>query len=654
ELSLKIREAEASDGIWPILPYIVNTKDLSKTFASNRTCEFESQKKKNQKVEEKTSSRMCLSITIGFFIVQVEKNMSDFDLCSLSEQSVLQESNEPTDLDLTLINEVAHIVFVKRTANESEGAVVTELKQTGGTDSEICTLSSSGLENSKGFEYSRSTGTNTSLSCCQSTNVEVITLTDDDDEDHKTVDSSCEINESNIVLLDEVTNCSKLVTSESSTAHCSSFFSGPVQEMPSYTYNFCFLRNFFRCMSALPLNEEAIIRCLPRADEATVFNDLLSKQTAKDFGHLIRRWEKIKLNDDEKVWFRVCSYNILCQDVMEKTGFLYKHLRNCTASWVTRSKLLTKEFAMIDADILCLQEVQNLRYIDFYQPFFEAMGYKGVYKKKTGDLVDGCAIFYRNRFQLLSNTSIEYFVGKRTILDRDNVGQLVRLRDTKTDKEFCVANTHLLFNAKRGDIKLAQLAILLAHLDKCCGPLSLKPCPYILCGDFNISPFCAVYNFLLENRLCFTNLSRNDMSGQGFHGGPPVNCDLMPVEANINRNCQFGEDTKSSKEKNEWTHSLNFASVYHHFDSFNEPEVSSFTSEEAVNPDLMLYSVFQKASEEDKTTGNQKVCIYENSLKLLRRLSLPNEKILKATLGPWPNKGTPSDHIPLIADFSLE
>ena len=30
----------------------------------------------------------------------------------------------------------------------------------------------------------------------------------------------------------------------------------------------------------------------------------------------------------------------------------------------------------------------------------------------------------------------------------------------------CVATTHMLFNPKRGDIKLAQLAVLLAELDR--------------------------------------------------------------------------------------------------------------------------------------------------------------------------------------------
>lgn len=42
----------------------------------------------------------------------------------------------------------------------------------------------------------------------------------------------------------------------------------------------------------------------------------------------------------------------------------------------------------------------------------------------------------------------------------------MRLKDKQSGAEFCIANTHLLFNMKRGDVKFAQLVILLATLDK--------------------------------------------------------------------------------------------------------------------------------------------------------------------------------------------
>lgn len=46
------------------------------------------------------------------------------------------------------------------------------------------------------------------------------------------------------------------------------------------------------------------------------------------------------------------------------------------------------------------------------------------------------------------------------------LGQLARLRDLRSRKDLCIANTHLLFNKRRGDVKLAQLAVLLANIDR--------------------------------------------------------------------------------------------------------------------------------------------------------------------------------------------
>ncbi len=62
--------------------------------------------------------------------------------------------------------------------------------------------------------------------------------------------------------------------------------------------------------------------------------------------------------------------------------------------WSTRYPRLLSQLASFRADLLCLQEVQA----DHFKPFFErdlsALGYEGIYKQRTGDKTDGCAIFY--------------------------------------------------------------------------------------------------------------------------------------------------------------------------------------------------------------------------------------------------------------------
>ena len=89
-------------------------------------------------------------------------------------------------------------------------------------------------------------------------------------------------------------------------------------------------------------------------------------------------------------------------------------------------------------------------------------GYKCRYKVRTGDKRDGCAIcFKRSRFDLLSWKPVEYFHPGVAVLNRDNVGGLVMLRplgipeaNQLVDLQFCVANTHLLYNPRRGDVKV--------------------------------------------------------------------------------------------------------------------------------------------------------------------------------------------------------
>lgn len=90
-----------------------------------------------------------------------------------------------------------------------------------------------------------------------------------------------------------------------------------------------------------------------------------------------------------------------------------------------------------------------------------------MYKRKTGNKTDGCAIYYRkSMFKMIENTTVEYNQGY-SVLDRDNVGIIVKLAPVKHPKvEFVVATTHLLYNPRRQDVRLAQTQVLLAEVDR--------------------------------------------------------------------------------------------------------------------------------------------------------------------------------------------
>lgn len=86
--------------------------------------------------------------------------------------------------------------------------------------------------------------------------------------------------------------------------------------------------------------------------------------------------------------------------------------------WNRRKRVICDELAAWNSDIVCLQEVD--KYFEL-SDILAKMGYAGSYKRRTGDTVDGCAIFWKaHNFRLLEEESIEF----KAYGLRDNVAQL--------------------------------------------------------------------------------------------------------------------------------------------------------------------------------------------------------------------------------------
>lgn len=73
--------------------------------------------------------------------------------------------------------------------------------------------------------------------------------------------------------------------------------------------------------------------------------------------------------------------------------------------------------------------------------------------------------------------------------------------------KFVVATTHLLYNPRRQDIRLAQVQILLAELDRIAKIPQVSVddedqnhYPIILSGDFNLQPYSAPYNLIVNGK----------------------------------------------------------------------------------------------------------------------------------------------------------
>lgn len=106
-------------------------------------------------------------------------------------------------------------------------------------------------------------------------------------------------------------------------------------------------------------------------------------------------------DSDNKFDFSVMSYNILSQDLLEDNSHLYRHCQRPVLHWSFRFPNSLKEIKHFDADILCLQEVQEDHYGTEIRPSLESFGYHSEYKMWTGRKPDGCAIcFKHSKFSL--------------------------------------------------------------------------------------------------------------------------------------------------------------------------------------------------------------------------------------------------------------
>ncbi|KAK7260860.1 hypothetical protein RIF29_27159 [Crotalaria pallida] len=215
--------------------------------------------------------------------------------------------------------------------------------------------------------------------------------------------------------------------------------------------------------------------------------------------------------------FTILSYNILADYLAwEHRGALYSHIPPRMLDWQWRKRSIIFELGLWSANILCFQEVD--RFHDLEEEL-RLKGYSGIWKMRTGNPIDGCAIFWQiSRFKLLYEESIEF----NKLGLRDNVAQICVLEfinqnrfvsSSLTDSsKIVVCNIHVLFNPKRGEIKLGQVRVL---LDRAKAVSKLwNNAPVVICGDFNCTPKSPLYNFISEQKLDLSGIERDKVSGQ--------------------------------------------------------------------------------------------------------------------------------------------
>ncbi|XP_008554723.1 protein angel homolog 2 isoform X1 [Microplitis demolitor] len=407
----------------------------------------------------------------------------------------------------------------------------------------------------------------------------------------------------------------------------------------------------------------------------------ISQKRYKDY----RQWKSVSgtepINTETDFSFKILSYNILAQNLLESHYYLYKSHNKNALDWGIRKLLVQKEIIESEASVICIQEMQVDHLQEFLVPFIE-QGFDYLYKKRTNDTRDGLLLLYRpSLFKLEDYVYVEYHQTFDDILNRDNVGVVVKFALVESpDTRVVISTTHLLYNPKRNDVRLAQTQILFAELDRIAfirntanGP---EYHPIIICGDFNFQPFTGVYKFITEGSFNYVGKGHK-LDESGFRR---LSNSLIPSSLLVTDNCQHfnvvakrfrghgdekimlyrNEDSnRRVRDPSNFTNEVDPESYDYQKVQIVDGQYAHFSSG-ALRHAFKLSSVYQHVDPrgEMEATTNQGEWItvdyiFYTDVEVTSKYSLPTVRECE-TLPLIPNFVVGSDHLCLGATFKLK
>ena len=271
-----------------------------------------------------------------------------------------------------------------------------------------------------------------------------------------------------------------------------------------------------------------------------------------------------------------------------------------------------------------------------------------------------------------------------------------------------MATTHILYNPKAGEVKLAQMAYLLAKLHSIAVTEGGGLLPCILCGDFNSLPNSPFLRFLLEGWLDYSRLQATDVAGYNRNSDRKrvIPVPLLPVKLGIGQNCMYSDPVPGRAHSSCSTHNATPHPQNNTIDLTEDKPKEITENVESTGKDSKepIESVTQSNESKDKVDGGKSFaqskdsCIpvlthpfnfdssypmptqgtegptittyhrhasetvdyllytldvrHKPGFRLLTRWALPSRYTL-LRLGPQPNEVLSSDHLYLMAKFQL-
>lgn len=183
--------------------------------------------------------------------------------------------------------------------------------------------------------------------------------------------------------------------------------------------------------------------------------------------------------------FRIASYNILADAYIKPDRYPLTDPELLLPQ--RRRAALAEKIASLDADIICLQEVEQDVFA-YLENHLASQAYNGIYAQKGNAKRDGCATFFRPAMlPLVESNSLYYADG---ILPSGHLALITSFAlEVGTIQ---IANTHLKWDhyskPKHSHIGYQQAEELLTVLTT----TAETPYASFICGDLNVTPDSAV------------------------------------------------------------------------------------------------------------------------------------------------------------------
>eukprot|EP00026_Physarum_polycephalum_P008939 Phypoly_transcript_09046.p1 GENE.Phypoly_transcript_09046~~Phypoly_transcript_09046.p1 ORF type:complete len:440 (+),score=52.25 Phypoly_transcript_09046:195-1322(+) len=240
--------------------------------------------------------------------------------------------------------------------------------------------------------------------------------------------------------------------------------------------------------------------------------------------HPIYERKMVTVSDAQEIGFEftTMTYNVLAECYVLATR--YAHCPEYARRWTYRSNQILKEISHYNPDVLFLQEVDH--YYDFFEPKLTALGYKGIYAKRSGLRLDGCAVFYKtNKFDIISSSYVEYNdlmhsdkfnSTTKAHMKRDNVAIIATLQpkthrgagegESEQEREeegqrVIVATTHFYWDPRFAHVKTEQAKMLLDRVRDAREAPGSENAAVIIGGDFNSVPDSDVYSAFSNDKM---------------------------------------------------------------------------------------------------------------------------------------------------------